>query len=502
MRKPFPNCFLNLNLSLYFIFFLFTFIQLPSQVKGQKRMKWEIYTQTGQYISKIRTSFIQINGKEVWYKKGGKYGLNDLAQNTIIRPKYKYQPGFFPQGLTSVGIDGCWSIVRNGKEILPFKFDYSFIVDSNGTIQAREGCSSEKEAYIIYTHKIFDLEGNLLNSSRCEFSNDSEKKREINPIANSYFEKVISQQRSKGYEIKKILEGYKLFYIYDISLKGILNKQDSIVFSCDTCRISDFHNGFFRIGSYNIFNDSYFLIDTNGIKVSNYFDRIFFDKNSNYFIYRTGKDWKYFLDPKNIHYLISDSEIEKILPLENNLFLLCKDYYSGAAIIDGNGKFVISPKKGISYQYINPQYLIKSDSVCNSIIRIDSGYSSWSYENISLIHQFDYKKIFTKAVNVGSGCLVQQNLLDSDGCRFAAIDVEATSFDYLLIKNKMYGVFSLKTYKEIIPTIYDNIYRLNESQFIVRKANKWGVIDNENKIIVPVKYKHIKVFDEYFSGGL
>lgn len=70
---------------------------------------------------------------------------------------------------------------------------------------------------------------------------------------------------------------------------------------------------------------------------------------------------------------------------------------------------------------------------------------------------------------------------------------------YVVSKNGKTGVYSLETYSEIIPLVYDKVEVVRNSDFkeffIVTRDNKTGVVAKGNKPVVPLRYEAITPVD-------
>jgi len=63
--------------------------------------------------------------------------------------------------------------------------------------------------------------------------------------------------------------------------------------------------------------------------------------------------------------------------------------------------------------------------------------------------------------------------------------------DVLLYMNNNYGLFNLKELRWSIPMDYEDLNLLGNSLFSARKNGVWGVIDNNNNVIVPFEWSQI-----------
>jgi hypothetical protein len=71
---------------------------------------------------------------------------------------------------------------------------------------------------------------------------------------------------------------------------------------------------------------------------------------------------------------------------------------------------------------------------------------------------------------------------------FVLIQVLAQKFYVPYEHNGKYGLTDEKFQSIITPAIYDKIEPIADSLFIVSKHKKKGVINNQGKLIIPIKY--------------
>lgn len=63
--------------------------------------------------------------------------------------------------------------------------------------------------------------------------------------------------------------------------------------------------------------------------------------------------------------------------------------------------------------------------------------------------------------------------------------------DLILYTDNNYGIFNIKNLRWSVPLIYDEISSINNSLYSTKKNGKYGIIDNNNKIIVPFQWSNI-----------
>jgi len=74
------------------------------------------------------------------------------------------------------------------------------------------------------------------------------------------------------------------------------------------------------------------------------------------------------------------------------------------------------------------------------------------------------------------------------------------TIDALLLRNQKEknGIIDITNGDNLIPFQYDELNPIDYETFIVKKADLFGVINNENKIVVPINYTEIYRTDEHF----
>lgn len=71
--------------------------------------------------------------------------------------------------------------------------------------------------------------------------------------------------------------------------------------------------------------------------------------------------------------------------------------------------------------------------------------------------------------------------------------IECVSYSLLIVsKNCKYGVIDRYSKKEVIPLIYDEIKERNCGGYSVRNGQHYGIINDKNKLLVPIEYDFIE----------
>lgn len=58
------------------------------------------------------------------------------------------------------------------------------------------------------------------------------------------------------------------------------------------------------------------------------------------------------------------------------------------------------------------------------------------------------------------------------------------------------GCLNLTDFSECVPIIYDEVYNYNKGKLVVRKGEKYGVIDQNGKLDIPIKFDKIQLFED------
>lgn len=58
------------------------------------------------------------------------------------------------------------------------------------------------------------------------------------------------------------------------------------------------------------------------------------------------------------------------------------------------------------------------------------------------------------------------------------------------------GCLNLTDFSECVPIIYDEIYNYNKGKLVVKKGEKYGVIDQNGKLDIPIKFDEIQLFED------
>jgi hypothetical protein len=179
-------------------------------------------------------------------------------------------------------------------------------------------------------------------------------------------------------------------------------------------------------------------------------------------------------------------------------------------VLDRNGNLIVPCEYDAIFDFYDSLALVKKNSK----------YGFVSLRGIEVI-PCEYDKIFwnKKKYNYfpGGKALVQKNgkfgIIDRSGAVIVPCQYDWEFYLPLfsnysrVIQNEKKGLID-KTGKQVLPCIYDEISWENDSAknasdpsgthgkqfFIVKSNKKWGIVNNENSIIIPIKYDGIGNF--------
>lgn len=310
-------------------------------------------------------------------------------------------------------------------------------------------------------------------------------------------------------EAKKIIENqnYKLDWPYYINDYALIERKGKKTFADKSGKIMDnefdFRTNmtkdkfFFTAQSINDINDygssevaKYVNIKTfnsSGAtvesEISKYNDYYFASNQLNRFKYYKSKNSDYF----TIHSDVSNSNIGKGYDIKEGL-------------INGRGDIILTPEYITIKQVIDDYFLVKKEREYFQIINIKNS-------NIDATH-------FTKIMTY-TGMANVQRLDDIIAFNSKVIISEADS--------NLWGIYDLVNKKWAIPAVYDevrpiNTLKLNKTRlsskrvlltdlFIVRKVEKWGVVNSRGETLIPFSYSKITYnydskFNVYNDEGL
>lgn len=251
----------------------------------------------------------------------------------------------------------------------------------------------------------------------------------------------------------------EMFY-YDYAYVTKNNKKSAIDSNNNLLYPFKYNRFYFKLNENNKLNYFYIKKDK-GFIILNSKKEIIINNNENSFKTLYDDAFTYYVrdkyDNSNVVYESFDKEnhikisYNYILPTENKKHLLVRNDKEEYAIVDKQNNIIIPFSKLNIYEFKN-KYLIKMD---NSIKIIN--------EDGSLFKTLDYK--YKKNYN--------DNL-------------------FFISKDDKMGLANTNG-EIIIEPIYDKLYSLNFSNFIVAKSSqKHGIFDKNGNLIIPVEYSFIE----------
>jgi hypothetical protein len=355
---------------------------------SQKKIDWIIYDRDFNKVAKISTTTLSIQNDLIWYKTGKGFGVMNLHREILIKPKYD-EIMHYSGGLTAAGNKGCFTMVYEGKEILPPEYDRHFTVDGSGYFTANHGCSEKPGAYIITTKSIHDKTGKLI-STGCE--DDIQK----------LFRTITKGNPKPSYNEKKVSNGFTIKLIQSnerYARKGVYNSKDSLIFSCSACRISDNLDGEFFIYQKDVNKprqDEAYCIDTTGaIKMRGGYDRMSYDQKHGRYLYKKGNEHGFITKSGAEQILVKTSGLLPVIPISKNRFLLSiRDSLNNPffTICDSLGVYLFTPTKD-AYHVIGNNCLIRRSSGGYMFTDNNGKPVSNMYDSTYQAPDFNYKKM-------------------------------------------------------------------------------------------------------------
>jgi hypothetical protein len=463
---------------------------------SQKKIHWKIYDHDFNVVTKISAKEVSINKGLIWYKTGKGFGLMDMHRNVLIKPKYQ-EIQHYPGGFTSAGIKGCFSMIYEGKEILPLKYDRDFRADTSGYFIAEHGCSENINAYIITRPSIHDKTGKLI-SQGCD-----------EDIHNLFID-LTGRKRKSPYGEKEISNGFtiKLMPSKKWITKGVYNHKDSLIFSCERCIISDNHDGEFFIYQYDsnstFYGETYSIDSSGSIKIKANYDRLKYDQKHNRYLYQKGNEHGLINKNGSTQIIVKTKYPSTIRPLSKNRFLLSVDslHHSMFTICDSLGAYLFAPTKDW-FQIISDNSLIRKTPDGDLFTDVNGNPVSDTYDSVFLVPDFNYKKMVLEVGQGGFGFWGGSDVhaispLDRDGLMMD-IKIPAADF-YVTERSGKKGLFNAEDHTEVPPQ-YSTIARAGKKLLAVRKNGSWFTMDDKGHLKSFKKSRYINFFENYILVG-
>ena len=251
-------------------------------------------------------------------------------------------------------------------------------------------------------------------------------------------------------------------------------------------------------------NDKYGIIDYNG----NIIEDTIYDFND----IKLGYDNYYKIVDSNANKLIKrNNKVIKDVTYIEDPYLLIKDDNNGEYIIyikefENFATLKIDDNTYIANVYDSGKYFTKILDINNGIVKEINGYTSKVMKDnsitekylinidqnkVNLLDIFDYSYILTNYERIGD----EENI---SGYNYSGRIVN-DNYIPVCLENKCGLVNSIGQF--IIEMNYDNVNSVKETKpkyISVEKDKKFGVIDLEEKEIIPFKYDNIYIFNDVF----
>jgi hypothetical protein len=249
-------------------------------------------------------------------------------------------------------------------------------------------------------------------------------------------------------------------------------------------------------GKYNIIelSDNFFKIEYNGkfgvmsnkgkILISPLFENIIIDNESNNIIAEKNN---------KVGVISSDNEI--LVPFDyDGLVRLNKNYYKGIKneeiiLINIKNKNTKSYGKDNEIKFYNDKFFI-----------IENGKIEVYDKDFNFLTTYKGNDIFKLNDKVLLLKQEEQLFLICNKLILYHKDIEQIYEDYMVINNGMTKQLKKIGERDVLLNDYSSIYINNLKNIIVEKNGKFGVIDLENKIVIPLNYTKITPLYEGYYG--
>ena len=423
------------------------------------------------------------------YKSNNKYGLIDFSGNKITDAVYDEIEGFeCKEGMLLTKKNGKYGIINiNGAQILKEKYD-EILCDS----YYDENDKYDKAGYIVGIKTKDGMRYGYVDSNRkeilkCKYTEIyriNEKKDNIYLIA-------FENGRAGLYENKKkIIENLYEDLSYNSRMDLLILQRGAKLgvskFDGTEVLPIEYDNVYFIGNNINAQKgEDIYIFDTNG-KLD----------QSGYIEYHKVADGKYSIAVTSSEEYIIMSGDEIIKDNYSYIQYLFKDYFyvnqnNKSGIIDSNGRILIDIKYNVVQRLSNSNIIRLIDSEGTTILLDDSLNEIMKLKNAEVIFYNDYFKIESK-----DGIYY----IDKEGKLLEGKDLFANNKLFMFCENSKCG-FKDKSGKIVIPNIYDKATEFNKYGYAgINLGGKWGVIDENGKVIIEPKYKINQIREPIFIG--
>ena len=271
-------------------------------------------------------------------------------------------------------------------------------------------------------------------------------------------------------------------------------------------------NGYDEIIENNIDNELLIVSDNNKYGIIDYNENIIEDTIYDFNDIKLGYDNYYKIVDSNGNKLIKrNNKVIKDVTYIEDPYLLIKDDNNGEYIIyikefENFATLKIDDNTYIANVYDSGKYFTKILDINNGIVKEINGYTSKVMKDnsitekylinidqnkVNLLDIFDYSYILTNYERIGD----EENI---SGYNYSGRIVN-DNYIPVCLENKCGLVNSIGQF--IIEMNYDNVNSVKETKpkyISVEKDKKFGVIDLEEKEIIPFKYDNIYIFNDVF----
>ncbi len=271
-------------------------------------------------------------------------------------------------------------------------------------------------------------------------------------------------------------------------------------------------NGYDEIIENNIDNELLIVSDNNKYGIIDYNGNIIEDTIYDFNDIKLGYDNYYKIVDSNGKKLIKrNNKVIKDVTYIEDPYLLIKDDNNGEYIIyikefENFATLKIDDNTYIANVYDSGKYFTKILDINNGIVKEINGYTSKVMKDnsitekylinidqnkVNLLDIFDYSYILTNYERIGD----EENI---SGYNYSGRIVN-DNYIPVCLENKCGLVNSIGQF--IIEMNYDNVNSVKETKpkyISVEKDKKFGVIDLEEKEIIPFKYDNIYIFNDVF----
>ena len=211
---------------------------------------------------------------------------------------------------------------------------------------------------------------------------------------------------------------------------------------------------------------------------------------------------------KNGRWGIVDMNMNEFIPFEYNAIEIISEDYFALKKGDKYGVMDITGNVLVPFQY--DKVFLLDDEKNYYVVEKKGKYGiiTKTGEEIlpSLYNEIEMKADFPKEYS--SYVRITQNKKDGifdlktkkiiTPCIYDGIAIENNIALCTIKKNGSYlgGMIDLKTGKESIPCLYSDLVALSEDKVKLEKNNRWGVVDFNNNIIIPIEYHSIEFFNK------